>query len=112
MAVVVFFQFVCIGWLIFRAARVEQIGGMLAALATDWPLTMLTADGWSASGAGMLLLFASPLLVMQLAQHAQMDLNVIFTAPAPARGLAYALMFYGIVLFQSYDAKPFIYFQF
>lgn len=112
MAVVVFFHFVCIGWLIFRAVGFEQIGAMLTALATDWPLALLTADGWSRSGAGTMLLYGSPLLLMQLAQHAKTDLNVISRAPAPARGLVYALMFFGIVLLKTYHAQPFIYFQF
>lgn len=112
LAVMVFFQFVCLGWLIFRAVWVGQIAAMLGALATDWPLSLVTADGWMKSGAGILLMYASPLLIMQLAQHAKNDLNIVFRAPAPARGLVYALMFYGIVLCQSHHAQPFIYFQF
>jgi len=112
LGIAIVFQLVCVGWLIFRAESIGQIGAMLSSLASGWPMALLTPEGWSKSGANVLLLYACPLIVMQLAQYSKSDLSVILRAPAPARGLAYALMFYGIVLFQSYRAQPFIYFQF
>lgn len=111
-AVIVFFHLVCLGWLIFRADWVGQAVDMFTALCTSWPTVLLTPEGWSSSGATTLLLYSTPLLLMQVAQHAKCDLNVVFRLPAPARGLVYALLIYGVALLESRDARPFIYFQF
>ena len=112
-AVVVFFQFVCLGWLIFRADSIEQIGTMLASIVSPWPWWILSgANTIRATGLLTLIAFATPLIAMQLAQHVKGDLNILLRMPAPVRGLAYAMMFFGMVFFAEHADQPFIYFQF
>ncbi|MCB9849902.1 MAG: MBOAT family protein [Phycisphaerales bacterium] len=103
-AVLSFFQLVCFGWLIFRANALSQI--------VDLTADMLRGISLHGSGLRTLLFYAAPLLIMQIVQYLRSDLNVLLKLPAPVRGMAYALMFYGLVLFGEGFDKPFIYFQF
>ena len=103
-AIVVFFQFTCLGWLIFRAESVEQIPRMLRSL-----FMSLEIYG---SGVMTLAVYTLPLVLMQLAQYLKDDLNLLLRLPAFARGLAYCAMFYGLVLLGGRSDQPFIYFQF
>lgn len=104
LAIVVFFHFTCLGWLIFRAESVEQIPRMLEAVFTTFSV--------HGSGITALATFSLPLVLMQLAQHLKGDLVFMLRWPAPARGLVYAIMFYGVVLLGVQGDQPFIYFQF
>ena len=112
-AVFGFFHLVCFGWLIFRAESVEQVGRMLQALGTPW-LWWLIAGANTLAGTGVwtLLGFAAPLMVMQIAQQRRGDLNVLLRTPAFVRGLAYVVMFYGLVFYEGGLHREFIYFQF
>ncbi len=103
-AIAGFFQFVCLGWLIFRAHDVGQIASMLAAL----------GDGIGLAGSGLrtLAFYALPLVLVQLAQYLRNDLDIVLRLPAPVRGAWYAVMLYGLLLFGEGFDKPFIYFQF
>jgi D-alanyl-lipoteichoic acid acyltransferase DltB (MBOAT superfamily) len=113
LTIIVFFHVTCLGWLIFRANSVAQIGSLLSSLLTPWPWWLLTgANTIHAAEAGLLIAYVLPLLVVQLVQYAKDDLNVVLRLPAPARGLLYLAAFYGLVWYGVDDARPFIYFQF
>ncbi len=101
---IAFFQFTCLGWLIFRAESMGQVGHMLSAV----------IGGGALHGSGVVTLFAYslPLLLVQLAQFHRADLNVVLRWPAPARGLAYTAFFYAMMCFGAVANQPFIYFQF
>ena len=112
-SVSLFFLSVCLGWLIFRADSIEQIGTMLASIVCPWPWWILSgANTIRATGLLTFIAFATPLIAMQLAQHVKGDLNILLRMPAPVRGLAYAMMFFGMVFFAEHADQPFIYFQF
>jgi len=102
---VIFFHLVCLGWLIFRADSVEQVGGMLFSL---------IGSPWQVGGNGLtvLLVCLLPLLAVQIGQYVKNDLLLCLHLPAPVRGLWYAAIFYGLILFGSQADQPFIYFQF
>jgi len=113
LAVAGFFQLVCLGWLIFRCQSLTQLGLMLEAVASPWPWWILCgANSITRTGLPILLSYAAPLVLMELAQRRKSDLGVLLRVPAPARGLVYACLFYGLILFGAPDGKPFIYFQF
>lgn len=113
LTIAVFFHFACLGWLIFRADSVAQIGQLLSNLFTPWPYWLLKgANSIHAAELGFLLARILPLLIMQYLQYAKEDLNVLLKLPAPVRGLAYLALFYGLVWYGANDARPFIYFQF
>ncbi|MBU0716854.1 MAG: MBOAT family protein, partial [Planctomycetes bacterium] len=101
---IVFFQFVSLGWLIFRAESLGQVGDMLGALFLPWSLR--------GTGVTTLVACTLPLLIVELAQHWKSDLDIVLRWPAPIRGLAYTAGFFGLLLFGDELAKPFIYFQF
>ncbi len=110
LSIFVFFQLTCIGWLIFRAENVGQIGEFLVAIATRFPGT---TPGWvNFEALATLAACGGFLFVYQLAQYLSRDLNVIFRVPMPVRVLAYAVGFGAIILFGRIHGSAFIYFQF
>lgn len=104
--VVVMFQFVCLGWLIFRGESVSGIITMLHALLT-WGGTV------DASAALPLLSFALPLVVLEaiLGVSRQDALHRVAWLPAPVRSAIYGVLFY-LLAFHGASAQTFIYFQF
>ena len=111
-ACVVFFQFTCLGWLIFRAESVGHIGSILANIATPWPWWILCGAVTESTGALVLLAFMLPLLAVQLAQWARDDLNFVLRTPVWARACCYVGMFYSLILIGGRVGNTFIYFQF
>ena len=51
-------------------------------------------------------------LIIDLVQRNQADHTIVLTWPAAARGVAYAVLALGLIIFAGGDAIPFIYFQF
>lgn len=104
--VVVMFQFVCLGWLIFRGESLSQIGSMLGRLLT-WSGTV----DWSA---GMpLLTFAGPLLLVEavLGWSRREALYHLTWLPSGLRAVGYGALFY-LFAFHGASSQSFIYFQF
>ena len=113
LAIGLFFHLICLGWLAFRAESVDQISRMLGALCTPWLWWIARgAIGIGETDVTTLLIYALPLVLIQLAQYAKDDLDVVLRMPAFARGLVYSLMFYCLVLFGARLDQPFLYFQF
>jgi D-alanyl-lipoteichoic acid acyltransferase DltB (MBOAT superfamily) len=103
--IVVTFHLVCIGWLIFRADSLEQVAVMLTAIFQRPAIP-------AASHLVPVALTIIPLLLVQLAQYASGDLNVIARTPWYVRSLVYTACFYAIVLVGQFGGQQFIYFQF
>jgi D-alanyl-lipoteichoic acid acyltransferase DltB (MBOAT superfamily) len=104
--VVVTFHLVCLGWLVFRAASLQDVQRLLAAL--------IDAPGASSAAAWLLpgLVLLAPLVVVQVAQALARDAEVVLRAPVVVRALVYVVVFYMIVLLGEDFGQPFIYFQF
>lgn len=103
--IIVTFHLICIGWLIFRAESVTQVTNMLTAIATNFAIP---------PSAYLLpvAVVVFPLLIVQYAQYATNDLNVIFRTPWYVRSVFYTACFYAFVLGGEFGGKQFIYFQF
>ncbi len=104
--VVVTFQFVCLGWLIFRGQSVAQIWEMVTSVAAlegpvDWSLVT------------PLLVFVAPLLLVDMVQYTlkRDDLYRIPSIPLPVKSAAYAVLSY-LLVFHGAVSQSFIYFQF
>ncbi|HNR93372.1 MAG TPA: MBOAT family O-acyltransferase [Kiritimatiellia bacterium] len=106
---VAFFHLVCLGWLLFRAESLHQIGAMLSALFTGfvWPSQLVLEHLVAA-----ILFFGGLMMVIEWFQFRSSDLYVVLKWPLPVRVAVYLLMFYGLVIFGVQDAQSFIYFQF
>ncbi|MGF1499565.1 MAG: MBOAT family O-acyltransferase [Elainellaceae cyanobacterium] len=101
----VMFCLTTIGWILFRATSIDQIGYLLTHL------------GWQPSAAsaeflGDLVFFSAPLLVVQLCQYVSQDLLVLTKLPAWGRLPLYGLMLAWMVIFSDRSPSEFIYFQF
>ncbi len=109
---VAFFQFVCFGWLIFRAESLGHLGTMIATIGSPWPWWMLCGAMREATGVWALIAITLPLVAIQTAQWRRREMNALLLQPAWLRGVCYAGMIYGILLFGGRFGGAFIYFQF
>ncbi len=107
--VVVFFQFVCLGWMLFNASSLSQVEQMLIALATNFT-PQLTPQ--VETTLFRLLFFSLILVLVQLYQFYKDDLMAIYHAPWGFRAAFYTACFYLLLLFGVTGAKEFIYKQF
>jgi D-alanyl-lipoteichoic acid acyltransferase DltB (MBOAT superfamily) len=101
--VFVTFQLVCFGYLIFRSNDLSHAFSLLTAsagvgLAPDW--------------LGPLLALSLPLVLMQLAQAASGDAEVVLRLKFPVRAVVYASTLLGLMLLGDDGGRPFVYFQF
>ncbi|MBN1622148.1 MAG: MBOAT family protein [Endomicrobiales bacterium] len=107
--VIVFFQFVCIGWLIFRGQSVSQIIYMFYSIFSNFHFV---------KGIGLwqmfssIIFFIALLLVVQVMQFLKDDLLILYRNNFILKSIVYFLMFYLILLFGVTHGKEFIYFQF
>ncbi len=107
---VVLFQFVCLGWLLFRAESVSQVIDMLTLLATDWSITPL-----SQTILGMLIVYAGPLLLfdawLELQPH-ETEEQALLARHWTWRAAAYSTAMLLLTFLPAPVASEFIYFQF
>jgi alginate O-acetyltransferase complex protein AlgI len=103
---VLMFQFVCLGWLIFRAESIEQMTTMLASVVA-WEGRMDFAVALP------LLIFAGPLTVIEAIVGASRReaLFHIQWIPSSIRAVIYGIILY-LTVFHAAQAQSFIYFQF
>ena len=81
------FHMVCFGWLIFRAGSIEQLRGMLEAIAYR---PAIPASSYILPIAITIL----PLLMVQFAQFVSKDLDIVARTPWYFRSVFYTLCFY------------------
>ena len=98
--------FILYGWLLFRAGSWEQIAAMTRALGE------FTAPPWLGSFGINLLVFATPLVLMEIWQEKSGNPLAPLALPAWAKAALQGALLLGIVLFWKRGGSPFIYFQF
>ncbi len=101
----IMFILTLIGWLIFRSTSLQQITYMLTH-ASLFP---------SAQSSGFLfslILFTTPLLIVQLYQYWTCDLLILTKLPIWGRIPIYTFMLIWIFIFGMHESKQFVYFQF
>ncbi|MDB5328067.1 MAG: rane bound O-acyl transferase family protein [Phycisphaerales bacterium] len=107
--VIVFFQFTCFGWLLFRGGSIENFQRLTRALYNPRPFVVqLITPGL---GLTFVVVWVT-LLIPQLVKYFSDDHNVIFRTPAPLRAVVYAGMILAFLVFGVFDGGDFIYFQF
>jgi len=105
--VVVFFHLICLGWILFRARTLGDVGTILSTIDT----TAKVAPLFYAQLIGVIILLY-PLLWLHLQQERARSLSVVHGWSAPLRFSVFMLLWIGIVLCGVTDGDEFIYFQF
>lgn len=99
------FHLVCLGWLLFRAESMEQVWGMLSAIASRFAVP-------ASSMLVPISVCILPLVVIQWFQYRAKDLEIVSRTPWYVRSVFYTVCFYAVVLGGEFGGKQFIYFQF
>lgn len=94
-----------IGWLIFRANSIGQIGYMLTHIS-------FRPSAGSTISLARLIAFTLPLVLVQVYQYVKCDLLVLMKLPAFLRVSICSLMLLGMSVFGARQPLEFIYFQF
>lgn len=105
--VVGFFHVIVLGWLLFRAQSMGQVGEMLSAMVFNFH--------WSPQVSDLFLKFAAivgPLLIIQVFQCKTNDLLFLYHRNWLIKTIVYALMTYAMLSWGVMKAEEFIYFQF
>ena len=107
-AVIFMFHLTCVGWLIFRAQSLEQLGSLALALVTDMGLpTPATLHALL-----QVIFFTWLLLVVQAVQRFKDDDLGLLRTPNWLRAPLLVAMFYCLLIWGVFGGKEFIYFQF
>jgi D-alanyl-lipoteichoic acid acyltransferase DltB (MBOAT superfamily) len=104
-----FFQFTCLGWLIFRVETMSQLRQLVVCLIDVRTWDFSTVDP---NAVYQLLLLSIPLVVFQVYQHRVDDLEPWTKWAFVFRTAFYLGLFYLIVLMGTPERNEFIYFQF
>jgi D-alanyl-lipoteichoic acid acyltransferase DltB (MBOAT superfamily) len=100
---------VSLGWLVFRVPTIKQALDMIKAICTTWSYEII----WAYRGQGFrLLMFATPVLLMQFIQFLKNDLWAVCKANILLKVCIYVLMFYMLILWGVQGGEEFIYFRF
>jgi D-alanyl-lipoteichoic acid acyltransferase DltB (MBOAT superfamily) len=107
--IIVFFQFTCVGWLLFRGIDVDNLLRIVRPLHKDVTFikTLVTPEMIVA-----LVVMAGALIVAQLCKYLADNHEVIFRIPVPVRALVYAGLILGMIVYGEFGGGDFIYFQF
>jgi len=104
----VMFHLTCVGWLIFRAPSLRDLGVLLGSLFTNFAPATIDTTGALAP----LLLYTIPLLIVHLLEARADDVLVVPRMPVVIRYTVYVATMYLIFLFGNFGGSEFIYFQF
>jgi hypothetical protein len=99
--------FIFYGWLLFRAKSLNQITGMTRAL-----VDLSAPPPWIGSFVLNLVVFSTPLVLMELWQLKSRNLLAPLSLPAWAKVTLQGALLTAIVLFWQKKGASFIYFQF
>jgi D-alanyl-lipoteichoic acid acyltransferase DltB (MBOAT superfamily) len=113
--IVVFFQFTCVGWLLFRAIDWNNFVRIVRPWHHDVPLLVVSGKPLYLITAEMvvgLVVIAVLLMGAQLCKYLADNHEVIFRIPVPVRAVIYAAMILGMIVYGEFGGGDFIYFQF
>ncbi|MBC7782510.1 MAG: MBOAT family protein [Burkholderiales bacterium] len=108
--IVVFFQFIAFGWLLFRGPTLQNVARLLGRSIDKaaWPAQNYLTPPMIAT----LCAVALVLLAAELVKYLSNDHDVIFRIPVPVRAMIYAALMLGMVIYGEFGGGTFIYFQF
>jgi D-alanyl-lipoteichoic acid acyltransferase DltB (MBOAT superfamily) len=104
---VLMFNLVAIGWLLFRAESVTQVAQFAQRIVTDWQITPLAVSMFS-----LMVFHAGPLFLYELWVERRQHLTALLGTNWAPRTLVYTYCLLMLILFPSPVTHEFIYFQF
>jgi D-alanyl-lipoteichoic acid acyltransferase DltB (MBOAT superfamily) len=107
--IVIFFQFICLGWIIFRAQSVTQAGLMLASITGGLNNRFF---GQIVSMTCALIGYGWIAWCVHILQYRYNDTLALYHAKIGYKVLVYVVCFYLLILYGASSGKEFIYFQF
>lgn len=105
--ILIFFQFVCLGWLIFRADSMSTVSNMLTAIFSNF--TFVEDVSFNLQ---YLVFFSGILIIVQWFQYHKDDLLIVYKAPQWVKVIFYSITLLLIIVFGVTNGSEFIYFQF
>ncbi len=107
MSIFITFQFVCLGWLIFRAESVSQIIDFLRRIVLNFGSLATVSQDLTRLG-----FYITVLLLIQMAKEISGDMHVIDRLSWLAKGPLYLIMAVLLITAGAAGGRTFIYFQF
>lgn len=107
-----------VGWVLFRSTGVLDESGQVVGGSLDQITHILTqwvhpgSLSYARSIAYELCFYATPLLLVQIAQHRSRDMMIMTRLPVLLRGVWYGLLIAGLFVLGARESVEFIYFQF
>ena len=106
-ATFLFFQWICLTWLLFRAENMNQVWSMIQLIITDF-----TISDFSRYAFWMLLFLAGPLMLLEIWQEQQQSKRRLEILPWGYRAAIYCYFIFMLIEFPPVQHGEFIYFQF
>lgn len=104
----VMFHLTCLGWVIFRARTMAQLGTLLGEIVTHFAPGTIDLRALAVP----LALYLTPLILVHAVEAWYDDTLVVPKLPVAVRYSVYAATFYLTMLFGNFGGSEFIYFQF
>ncbi len=105
--IVIMFQLVCFGWLLFRAESIGQVWAIMGRIAHDFHWTSFASSAFT-----MILFFAGPLMIYEFWLERRQDLLSLVRIDWRARAVVYSYCSLMLLFFPPPVSNVFIYFQF
>jgi D-alanyl-lipoteichoic acid acyltransferase DltB (MBOAT superfamily) len=106
--IILMFQLICLGWLIFRADSVGQLSEFFQAMLGNFALP--TLHEWRMLT--QLCFYSGIVLLIQWTQSRSGNVTSIGGIPGPMRLPLVVVMFYALLAWGNFGGGEFIYFQF
>lgn len=106
-AVVLFFQWVCLTWLLFRAESIDQAGSMIASIFMDFTIT-----DFSRYGFWVVVFFTLPLILCEIWSERKPLVRRLELVHWSLRAGVYCYFVFMLIAFAPVTHGEFIYFQF
>jgi len=105
--IVIMFQLVCFGWLLFRADSIGQVWAIMGRIVHDFHWTSFASSAFT-----MILFFAGPLMIYEFWLERRQDLLSLVRIDWRARAVVYSYCSLMLLFFPPPVSNVFIYFQF
>lgn len=105
--VIVFFQFICFGWILFRSQNMDQAADIFHAILTKCQWTPF-AEKYLVD----LAFLVCPLIIFEILEYRKNDPCFILRCHPALQGAVYFFLYYCLMVYGIQGGEQFVYFQF